>query len=210
MFLGKKTLQGRVYREDGRVQVGLWSNAAFPQSLLCWPRSFSKITRLPSALYSTRDINARISITPRPQASCRRSGQVGSGTERGSKPQPSSVISTRTRSGENLATHPHALVRGLSVAMTDGVDQSLFHGQIDAEDVALPPLLEFELIEQFLHHPAADRGVAGNHIVVSPNPVLGHGQKIFVASASPPLLKRRCSVRVVSAKRTPRRPPRRP
>ena len=96
-------------------------------------------------------------------------GRVGDGA--GSKPALVGDFDAHAIGGY-LAAYPHALFRVQPVAVLNGVDQGLFHGQLDAEDVVLAPVPGFELGEQFFQHLPADQRIAGNHMLASPDPVL--------------------------------------
>ena len=138
-------------------------------------RSFSRMTWLPSALYSTRDMKALMSITPRPQSPCIRSAQVGSGTAWGSKPLPSSVISTRTRSRETRQRPARACRSRERLPWQMALTRASSTARWTLKTSCCCQCWASSCAEQFLQHLPAGDGIAGDDVIASPDPLLGHG-----------------------------------
>jgi len=64
------------------------------------------------------------------------------------------------------------LARVKLVPVADGVDQGLFHGQVDAEDVVLDPIVLLELFEDFLQEGRAGSCLTWNHAFALPDPAI--------------------------------------
>ncbi len=77
------------------------------------------------------------------------------------------------------ANHVYVLLGVGAVAMMDGIDQGLFRRQVYGKDVALLPVLAFELGQHFLENLPGHQGVAGNHTVVAPKPGVELGRFHF-------------------------------
>jgi hypothetical protein len=64
------------------------------------------------------------------------------------------------------------------IAVNNGVDQGFVHGQMDAENIALVPMLQFQFPKNFLEDTPACSRIAGKSIFALPGPrLIGRGHE---------------------------------
>ena len=115
-------------------------------------------TPFPLALNSTRDMNAFISITPRPQGGVKVVVAGGVRQSRGIEPSPFVGDLDANPVAAQQANDVDVLLRVEAVAVMHGIDQGFLRRQVNGKDVSLPASAGPRVVPAFRQEPAEPPG----------------------------------------------------